>query len=196
MCQQKGWKASTKYLERPLLWLDQQTVLWDLTWIEPQRQICCNLQASIHQKSNFKKLAYLKRPTLRMSITSPNQEAWKSCPWRYFQRIIQCQCQQLLNNPSHRIHYGHYWITSWSLYNMSKCNIRYKKSNVILNIHTDASYLGAPEAKNRTVGYFFFGWFPQDKKQIKLCGPLYTSSHPSDDLLLFLLLKQNLVLSF
>ncbi len=33
--------------------------------------------------------------------------------------------------------------------------IRYKKSDMILNIHSDSSYLGVPKTKSHTAGHFF-----------------------------------------
>ncbi len=51
--------------------------------------------------------------------------------------------------------------------------IRYEKSNMILNIHCHASYLGAPKVKNHRTGHFFVGWLPQDKHPIKLNGHIH-----------------------
>jgi hypothetical protein len=42
--------------------------------------------------------------------------------------------------------------------------IPYKASNMILNVHSNASYLSAPNAQSRAVGYFFLGSIPQDSK--------------------------------
>ncbi len=50
--------------------------------------------------------------------------------------------------------------------------IRNRKSIMILNIHSDASYLGVSKAKSCTAGYFFLGWLPQDKQPIKSNGPI------------------------
>ena len=38
--------------------------------------------------------------------------------------------------------------------------IRYKASDMILNVHSDASYLSAPKARSRAGGYFFLGSMP------------------------------------
>ena len=46
--------------------------------------------------------------------------------------------------------------------------IRFHASNMIMNIHSDASYLSEPNARSRTCGYFFMGSMPKDGKPIKL----------------------------
>ena len=38
--------------------------------------------------------------------------------------------------------------------------IRYRASEMILQIHTDASYLSEPKARSRAAGHYFFGWLP------------------------------------
>jgi hypothetical protein len=40
--------------------------------------------------------------------------------------------------------------------------IWYRASDMILNVHSDASYLSAPKACSRAGGYFFLGSIPQD----------------------------------
>ncbi len=44
---------------------------------------------------------------------------------------------------------------------------------MILNIHSDASYLGDPKAKSSSAGHFFLGWLAQDKQPIQLNGPVH-----------------------
>jgi len=46
--------------------------------------------------------------------------------------------------------------------------IRYRASDMILNVHSDASYLSAPKARSRAGGYFFLGSLPRDGDPIKL----------------------------
>jgi hypothetical protein len=46
--------------------------------------------------------------------------------------------------------------------------IRYRASDMILNVHSDASYLSAPRARSRAGGYFFLGSLPIDGNPIKL----------------------------
>jgi hypothetical protein len=51
--------------------------------------------------------------------------------------------------------------------------IRYYKSDMILNVHSDASYLSAADARSRAAGIFFLGSLPQDNKPIKLNGAIH-----------------------
>ena len=51
--------------------------------------------------------------------------------------------------------------------------IRYKASDMVLNIHSDASYLSAPKARSRAGGYFFLGSVPRDGDPIKLNGAIH-----------------------
>jgi hypothetical protein len=44
---------------------------------------------------------------------------------------------------------------------------------MILNVHSDASYLSAPNACSRAGGYFFLGSIPQDGDPIKLNGAIH-----------------------
>ena len=50
--------------------------------------------------------------------------------------------------------------------------IRYYASDMILNVHSDASYLTAPKARSRIGGHFFLGKIPVDGKPIFLNGPI------------------------
>ena len=52
--------------------------------------------------------------------------------------------------------------------------IRYKESDTILQIHTDASYLSEPKARSRAAGHYFLGWTPHNKQLIRLNGAIYT----------------------
>jgi hypothetical protein len=51
--------------------------------------------------------------------------------------------------------------------------IWYHASDMILNVHSDASYLSAPKACSRAGGYFFLGSIPQDGDLIKLNGAIH-----------------------
>ncbi len=51
--------------------------------------------------------------------------------------------------------------------------ICYRASNMILNIHSDASYLFPPCACSRAGGYFFLGSLPVDGDPIKLNGAIH-----------------------
>ena len=46
--------------------------------------------------------------------------------------------------------------------------IRYRASDTILRIHTDASYLSEPKARIRAAGHYFLEWMPQNKPPIRL----------------------------
>ena len=52
--------------------------------------------------------------------------------------------------------------------------IRFYASDMVLNIHSDASYLSAPGAKSRACGHFFMGWIPRDGEPIRLNGAIHT----------------------
>jgi hypothetical protein len=51
--------------------------------------------------------------------------------------------------------------------------IRYCSSDMVLNIHSGASYLSAPKARSRAGGYFFLGSIPIDGYLIKLNGTIH-----------------------
>ena len=51
--------------------------------------------------------------------------------------------------------------------------VRYKASNMVLNIHSDASYLSETKARSRIAGYFFLGSVPQNDKPIPLNGAIH-----------------------
>ena len=54
--------------------------------------------------------------------------------------------------------------------------IIFHASHMIMNIHSDASYLSEPNARSRTCGYFFMGSMPMDGKPIKLNGAFRIST--------------------
>jgi hypothetical protein len=53
--------------------------------------------------------------------------------------------------------------------------IRNRTSDMILNVHSDASYLSAPKARSRAGGYFFLGSLPHDGDPIKLNGAIHVT---------------------
>jgi len=53
--------------------------------------------------------------------------------------------------------------------------IRYRASDMILNVHSDAAYLSAPKARSRAGGYFFLGSLPHDGDPIKLNGAIHVT---------------------
>jgi hypothetical protein len=54
--------------------------------------------------------------------------------------------------------------------------IRFYASDMIMNIHSDASYLLESKACSRACGHFFMGWKPIVGEPIKLNGAFYTNS--------------------
>ena len=44
---------------------------------------------------------------------------------------------------------------------------------MILNVHSDASYLSAPKARSRAGVYFFLGGIPRDSKPIIINGAIH-----------------------
>jgi hypothetical protein len=52
--------------------------------------------------------------------------------------------------------------------------IRYRASDMIMNVHSDASYLSESDARSRACGHFFMGWSPDDGDPIKLNGAFFT----------------------
>ena len=51
---------------------------------------------------------------------------------------------------------------------------RFYPSDMILNVHYNASYISEKNAKSRAAGHFFIGWQPDDKRPIRLNGPILT----------------------
>ena len=54
--------------------------------------------------------------------------------------------------------------------------IRFRASDMILNIHSDAAYLNAPNARSRVGGHFFLGWLPEKNLPIRLNGAIHVIS--------------------
>ena len=48
--------------------------------------------------------------------------------------------------------------------------IRFRASDMILNVHSDTSYLSTGKARSRAGGYFFLGSLPTNKQPIRLNG--------------------------
>jgi hypothetical protein len=51
---------------------------------------------------------------------------------------------------------------------------RFRASDMVLNVHSDASYLSEMKAHSCTCGHFFMGWSPKDGDPIKLNGAFFT----------------------
>jgi hypothetical protein len=52
--------------------------------------------------------------------------------------------------------------------------VRFHASDMILNVHSDASYLSEANAHSRACGHFFMGWKADPEKPIKLNGAFFT----------------------
>jgi hypothetical protein len=62
----------------------------------------------------------------------------------------------------------HCWIT------LPDATIRFRVSDMILNVHSGASYLSEKDAYSRACVHFFMGWHPKDGDPIKLDGAFFT----------------------
>ncbi len=58
----------------------------------------------------------------------------------------------------------------------SDATIRFHTSDMILNTHSDASYLSEAKACSRACGHFFMGWMPTDGNPIRLNGAFHVST--------------------
>jgi hypothetical protein len=52
--------------------------------------------------------------------------------------------------------------------------IQFKASDMIMNVHSNASYLSESDACSHACGHFFMGWSPKDGDPIKLNGAFFT----------------------
>jgi hypothetical protein len=57
--------------------------------------------------------------------------------------------------------------------------IRNHASDMVMNVHSDASYLLESDACSRACGHFFMGWSPNDSDPIQLNGAFFTLCDPS-----------------
>jgi hypothetical protein len=58
----------------------------------------------------------------------------------------------------------------------SEAKVRYHASEMVMNIHLDASYLSETKARSRACGHFFMGWMPKNEEPIKLNGAFYVNT--------------------
>ncbi len=70
------------------------------------------------------------------------------------------RCTQLLDYLSHN----------------ANVKVQFYASDMILNIHSDASYLSEAKARSRACGHFFMGWMPKNGEPIRLKGAFHVSS--------------------
>mgnify|MGYP006183795327 CR=1 FL=1 len=54
--------------------------------------------------------------------------------------------------------------------------ICFRTLDMVLNIHSDASYLNAPKAQSHIGGHYFLGWIPRDNIPTKLNGAIHVIS--------------------
>jgi len=52
--------------------------------------------------------------------------------------------------------------------------IQFQASDMIMNVHSDTSYLSESGARSRACDHFFMGWTPKDGNPIKLNGAFFT----------------------
>jgi hypothetical protein len=52
--------------------------------------------------------------------------------------------------------------------------IQFQATDMVLNVHFDASYLSETKAHSHACDYFFMGWLPKDGDPIKLNGAFCT----------------------
>ncbi len=70
------------------------------------------------------------------------------------------RCTQLLDYLSHK----------------ADAKVHFHASDMILNIHSDASYLLKAQARSCTFRHFFMGWSPKNGERIHLNGAFHVSS--------------------
>ncbi len=61
------------------------------------------------------------------------------------------------------------------LLHIADANIQFHASNMILTMHSDASYLLEPKAQSHACGHFFMGWKPKNGEPICLNGAFHVS---------------------
>jgi hypothetical protein len=54
-----------------------------------------------------------------------------------------------------------------------EAKVRYHASDMVMNIHSDASYLSETKGRSRACGHFFMEWMPKNGEPIKLNGAFY-----------------------
>jgi hypothetical protein len=58
----------------------------------------------------------------------------------------------------------------------SEAKVRYYASDMVMNIHLDASYLLETKACSRACGHFFMGWMPKNGEPIKINNAFYVNA--------------------
>ncbi len=57
-----------------------------------------------------------------------------------------------------------------------EAKVRYHASDMVMNIHSDSSYLSETKARSRACRHFFMGWMPKNEEPIKLNGAFYVNT--------------------
>jgi hypothetical protein len=52
--------------------------------------------------------------------------------------------------------------------------VQFRASDMVLNIHSNVSYLSETNAQSRACSHFFLGWEPKDGEPIKMNGHFFT----------------------
>jgi hypothetical protein len=71
------------------------------------------------------------------------------------------QCTQMLHYLTHN----------------ADAQVRFSASDMIMNIHSDASYLSKAKAHSQTCCHFFKDWIPKDGNPIKIHGAFHVSAN-------------------
>jgi hypothetical protein len=58
----------------------------------------------------------------------------------------------------------------------SEAKVRFYASAMVLNIHSDASYLSESKARSRTCGHYFMGWNPKNDEPIRINGAFFVNT--------------------
>ncbi len=67
-------------------------------------------------------------------------------------------------------------LSDYLLFN-SEAKVKFHASDMVLNIHLDASYLTEAKACSHLCGHFFMGWMPIDGEPIKLNGTFHVCTN-------------------
>jgi hypothetical protein len=54
--------------------------------------------------------------------------------------------------------------------------VRFRASDMVMNIPSNASYLSETNSRSRSCGHFFMGWMPKNDKPIQLNGAFYMNT--------------------
>jgi hypothetical protein len=65
-------------------------------------------------------------------------------------------------------------LLDYLLHNVD-AKVPFHASNMILNIHSNASYLSEAQAQSRPCGHFFMGWMPKNGEPVCLNGTCHVS---------------------